>query len=62
MKVEQITNEDWEYEINRAKEMLEVYKSIPTGLFGATIISQSIERYENGERTEDLYENLKNIN
>ncbi len=26
-----ITQENWEYEVNRTKEMLEVYKTIPLG-------------------------------
>lgn len=51
----------WDYEVERAKEMLEVYKTIPMGFFGAAHISQTIDRYESGERSQDLYETLESI-
>lgn len=34
-------------EIERAKDLLELYKSIPTGTFGAIVISQTIDQAEN---------------
>ena len=57
----EITQESWDYEVERAKEMLEVYKTIPMGFFGASHIAQTIARYESGERSQDLYETLESI-
>lgn len=51
----------WQAAISRAQEYLEIYKSIPTGIFGATIIAHNISRYENGERTPELLDELENI-
>jgi hypothetical protein len=51
----------WEDAIANAKFMLEEYKKIPTGGFGAITITQTIIRYENGERTDELLEELEGI-
>ncbi|WP_199614676.1 hypothetical protein [Paenibacillus alkalitolerans] len=51
----------WEDAIENARFMLEEYKKIPTGAFGATLIAQAITRYENGERTQELLEELEGI-
>lgn len=51
----------WENAIDNAKQMLELYRAIPTGIFGVAAISNCIERYNNGERTTELLEELENI-
>lgn len=51
----------WEDAIANAKFMLEEYKKIPSGGFGAITITQTIIRYENGERTDELLEELEGI-
>lgn len=51
----------WEDAIARAKEYLEIYKSVPMGMFGATIIAHNISRYENGERSPELLSELEGI-
>lgn len=51
----------WFEAIAIARYMLEEYKKIPTGAFGAMGISTLITRYENGERTIELLEELESI-
>jgi hypothetical protein len=51
----------WEKAIAHAREMLEIYKKIPAGFFGAAIISQDIALYEAGDRSEALLESLEGI-
>lgn len=51
----------WDDAINNAKFMLEEYKNIPAGAFGAINIANAIGRYENGERTEELLNELESI-
>lgn len=51
----------WEKAIKHAREMLELYKTIPTGLFGAMMIQAKIDLYEKGDRSEALLEELESI-
>jgi hypothetical protein len=54
--------ERWQQAIEHAREYLGYYKEIgPTGMFGATIIAHNISRYENGERSQDLLDELEGI-
>ena len=54
--------ERWRIAIERAREALAIYRSIgPVGYFGATMISLDIQRYDDGERTDDLLEELEGI-
>ena len=46
-------------ELDRNKELLEVYKSIPTGGFGATMISQTIKAAEKAMALQDTIEMLR---
>jgi hypothetical protein len=54
-------------ELKRAKELLEVYESIPTGGFGATMIKQTIKDAEScmqlGDTVGmlDVYQRLQNL-
>lgn len=57
----EITQEMWDTAVSHAKEMLEVYKTIPTGMFGASTIAHSISLYEQGDRGIALYNSLINI-
>lgn len=41
-------------EIDRVKEILKVYESIPTGHFAAFFMKQDIENAENARTTEDI--------
>lgn len=51
----------WTEAINEARYMLVEYTKIPTGMFGANEISILIFRYENGDRTMELLEELEGI-
>ena len=53
--------ERWDEAIEYARIMLEEYKQIPTGAFGAMFISTLITRYENGERTDELLADLESV-
>lgn len=58
--------ERWQKAIEHAREMLELYKKIPTGIFGALhyikmMIRQSISLYGAGDRSEALLEALEGI-
>lgn len=55
------STERWDKAIRHAREMLEIYKEIPTGVFGALLIQNAISRYENGERTKYLLVELEGI-
>ncbi|MCJ7694311.1 MAG: hypothetical protein MUO40_02695 [Anaerolineaceae bacterium] len=46
-------------ELNRAKELLTLYESIPTGGFGAMIIKQTIEHAELSMQTSNAVEMVK---
>lgn len=54
-------------ELKRAKELLEVYGSIPTGGFGATMIRQTIKDAESSMQLGDTvgmvkaYQRLQNL-
>ncbi len=58
---EQSSNERWEEAIANARYFLDEYRKIPTGMFGAIFIATAITRYENGERTQELLEELEGI-
>ncbi|WP_178381953.1 hypothetical protein [Paenibacillus sp. P32E] len=51
----------WTSAIDNARFMLEEYKKIPVGIFGAMNIANVIARYDRGERTQDLLEELEAI-
>lgn len=57
--------EGLQYEMNRCRELLKMYESIPQGVFGATVIKQSIKEAEeainNGDTVQMMacYEQLK---
>jgi len=62
----QTVGEDIQVEIKRNQELLQLYKEIPTGLFGATMIQadidSAIKALAEGDIIEILkaYERLKN--
>lgn len=56
-----ITEEQWQEAERHAKEYQNLYMMTPTGMIGAVIISALLRRYNNGERTEDLYERMMEI-
>lgn len=53
--------ERWSEAIDNARFMLGEYKKIPYGAFGAMNIANMIARYDRGERTEELLEELEAI-
>jgi len=53
--------ERWDKAIAHAREYLELYKIIPTGMFGAMMISDAILLYEAGDRSQALLERLEGI-
>lgn len=46
-------------ELKRAKELMEVYESIPTGGFGAAMIQQTIDHAELSMQTDNTVEMVK---
>lgn len=56
-----MSEERWEEAVKHARTMLEIYKEIPTGIFGATLIAKAITRYEDGEKTNELLEELESF-
>ena len=46
-------------ELERAKELLELYESIPAGVWGATIIRQTIDHAELSMQTGNTVEMVK---
>lgn len=53
--------ERWDAAVAYAREMLEVYKEIPNGMFGAISIQTKIGLYEEGDRSEALLLALEGI-
>lgn len=50
-----ISEEDWKNAYGHAQTFLALYEFTPYGAFGASFIKGLIARYDNGERTEELY-------
>jgi len=61
MSEEQPDQERWENAITHAREMLEIYKNIPAGSFGAMSIASDISRYDRGDRDLSLLGDLEGI-
>jgi hypothetical protein len=53
--------ERWDKAIKHAREMLGIYKSIPTGGFGVIVIQRDIDLYEHGDRSDALLKSLESI-
>ncbi len=51
----------WDDAIKNARFMLEEYKKIPAGAFGAMHIASTIVRYDSGDRSNELLEELESI-
>lgn len=56
-----ISEEEFEKMYKRAKEYYEDYLGITFGFLGANYIRGLMTRYENGERSKELYELLKGV-
>ncbi|MBE7897172.1 hypothetical protein G7L40_00410 [Paenibacillus polymyxa] len=56
-----ITQEQWDQAIEHAEYYRELYKEIPTGIFGLHFLNIMIQRYESGERTVELYEDMMDV-
>lgn len=54
-------DERWKAAIEHAELYLDLYKKEPMGVFGAMNISNAISRYEDGDRSERLLEELEQI-
>jgi len=52
---------NWEYAKEKLIEYKELYSEIPTGGFGLSIISNLLDRYNNGERSKELYDDILSI-
>ncbi|MDY8023364.1 hypothetical protein [Paenibacillus polymyxa] len=57
----EITQQQWSEAVRHAKYYLGLYKEIPTGFFGAAFINRMIIRYEAGERTKELYQDMMDV-
>jgi len=53
--------ERWDKAIEHARRMLELYRQIPTGMFGAMMIQRDLDLYEAGDKSEALLESLESI-
>lgn len=51
----------WDKAITHARGMVAIYKGIPTGIFGATMIGMDIEKFDRGDRSPELLEALEGI-
>lgn len=51
--------ERWNKAVEHAREMLKLYRQIPTGMFGAMMIQRDLDLYEDGDRSEALLESLE---
>lgn len=47
-----------QYEMNRNRELLEIYRKIPTGVFGVSILEKMLEQAENAINNNDVIEML----
>ena len=53
------TKENWNDAEFHAKELLAMYKSIGAeGFFGVSMIQNILNRYDSGERTQELYNEM----
>ena len=58
-KEEEISEEEWKKATENLNSVILMYSSIgPVGMFGLSMLSGLKTRYENGERTKDLYESM----
>lgn len=57
----EMDQERWGKAIAHARTMLEGYKAVPAGMFGAFMIAQSIKLYEDGDRSDALLEDLEGM-
>ena len=59
--LETITQEEWDEAVKRTQELLKEYQNLGfIGSFGQAHLLSLLNRYERGERTEDLYESMRN--
>lgn len=58
---EPVDNERWGKAVEHARHMFDVYRTTPHGEFAAALIAAGINRYENGDRSDDLLEALEGI-
>ena len=57
--LETITQEEWDEAVKRTQELLKEYQNLGfIGSFGQAHLLSLLNRYERGERTEDLYESM----
>ena len=57
-EVNKITDEEWEKAAEHTYRMLTAAISIPTGFFYVQGCKALLDRYESGERTEELYKEM----
>lgn len=59
----QITEREWTKEYNRIKDLIPFWESIPhpQALVNATFIKHVMKAFDNGDRSENLYEFMRDI-
>ncbi len=59
--MEKITDQQWVEAVEHARTMLEQYKQTgPPGTFAAITLATEIDLYEQGDRSDALFNSLKN--
>ena len=52
------TAQEWEEAVENVRSVRHLYLTIPAGIFGATFLQSLLTRYEEGDRSQDLFESM----
>jgi len=52
------TEQEWEEAAENVRYCRKLYLEIPVGMFGAVFLKSLLDRYDAGERSEDLFESM----
>lgn len=52
------TAQEWEEAAENVRSVRRLYLKIPAGIFGATFLQSLLDRYEAGDRSQDLFESM----
>lgn len=52
------TAQEWEEAVENVQSVRRLYLTIPAGIFGATFLQSLLDRYDAGDRSQDLFESM----